>query len=208
MGRKLIGLTVGFLLTIVLTFYLISPEYDAIVRWLAPYLGPWLRFALMFLILIFGDSFTFLSLLIVWAVTGIAAGLLTRSYWGAIPVAICIFLLTFLMLVVGFVGMLIPLFTGGGPGIDFMAFFAAIPSDVSVLDILSAPVIGPIIQMLIGGFGDLFGGGGGGSMGLEAILGSIQGIIGYIILQAVKNFVTLLVCTIIGGGIGRLIKKP
>lgn len=207
MGRKLIGLTVGFLLMIVLAFYLVSPEYDAIVRWLAPYLGPWLRFAFMFLILIFADSFAFPSILIIWAATGIVAGLLTRSYWGAIPVAICIFILTFVMLVVGFVAMLIPLFLGGGPGIDFMAFFAAIPSDVSVLDIISAPVIGPIIQMLLGSLGDLFGGG-GGSMGIEAFLASIQGIVGYIILQAVKNFVTLLACTIIGGGIGRLIKKP
>jgi hypothetical protein len=204
MGRTLIGLTVGFLLMIVLAFYLVSPEYDAIVRWLAPYLGPWLRFALMFLILIFADSFAFPSILIIWAVTGIIAGLLTRSHWGGIPVSIGIFLLAFLMLVVGFAGMLIPLFMGG-LNIDFMAFFTAIPSDVSILEILSAPVIGPIIQMIIGSVGDLFG---GGSLGLDAILGSIQGIIGYIILQAVKNFVTLLVCTMIGGGIGRLIKKP
>jgi len=207
MGRKLIGLTVGFLLMIVLAFYLVSPEYDAIVRWLAPYLGPWLRFAFMFLILIFADSFAFPSILIIWVVTGIIAGLLTRSHWGGIPVAIGIFLLTFLMLVVGFAGMLIPL-AMGGLNIDFTAFLAAIPSDVSILDILSAPVIGPIINMLLGGLGDLFGGGGGGSMGLEAILGSIQGIIVYIIIQAVKNFVTLLICTMIGGGIGRLIKKP
>jgi hypothetical protein len=207
MGRKLIGLTVGFLLMIVLAFYLVSPEYDAIVRWLAPYLGPWLRFALMFLILIFADSFAFPSILIIWAVTGITAGLLTRSHWGGIPVSIGIFLLSFLMMVVGFAGMLIPLFMGG-PSIDFMAFFTAIPSDVSILEILSAPVIGPIINMLLGSLGDLFGGGGGGSLGLDAILGSIQGIIVYIILQAVKNFVTLLVCTMIGGGIGRLIKKP
>jgi hypothetical protein len=207
MGRKLIGLTVGFLLMIVLAFYLLSPEYDAIIRWLAPYLGPWLRFALMFLILIFADSFTFPTLLIIWVVTGIIAGLLTRSYWGAIPVAISIFALTFLMLVVGFAGVLLPLFMGG-LDIDFAAFFAAIPSDVSILDILSAPVIGPIIEMILGGVGDLFGGGGGGSLGLGAILSSIQGIIVYIILQAVKNFVTLLVCTVIGGGIGRLIKRP
>jgi hypothetical protein len=110
------------------------------------------------------------------------------------------------MMVVGCAGMLIPLFMGG-PSIDFMAFFTAIPSDVSILEILSAPVIGPIINMLLGSLGDLFGGG-GGSLGLDVILGSIQGIIGYIILQAVKNFVTLLVCTMIGGGIGRLIKKP
>jgi hypothetical protein len=204
MGRKLIGLTVGFLLMIVLAFYLVSPEYDAIVRWLAPYLGPWLRFALMFLILIFADSFAFPSILIIWAVTGMFAGLLTRSHWGGIPVSIGIFLLAFLMLVVGFAGMLIPLFMGG-LNVDFMAFFTAIPSDVSILEILSAPVIGPIIQMIIGSVGDLFG---GGSLGLDTILGSIQGIIGYIILQAVKNFVTLLVCTMIGGGIGRLIKKP
>jgi hypothetical protein len=204
MGRKLIGLTVGFLLMIVLAFYLVSPEYDAIVRWLAPYLGPWLRFALMFLILIFADSFAFPSILIIWAVTGIIAGLLTRSHWGGIPVSIGIFLLAFLMLVVGFAGMLIPLFMGG-LNVDFMAFFTAIPSDVSILEILSAPVIGPIIQMIIGSVGDLFG---GGSLGLDTILGSIQGIIGYIILQAVKNFVTLLVRTMIGGGIGRLIKKP
>lgn len=206
MGRKLIGLTVGFLLMIVLAFYLVSPEYDAIVRWLAPYLGPWLRFALMFLILIFADSFAFPSILIIWAVTGIIAGLLTRSHWGGIPVSIGIFLLTFLMMVVGFAGMLIPLFMGG-LNIDFMAFFAAIPSDVSILDILSAPVIGDIINMILGSAGEMFGGG-GGSLGLDAILGSIQGIIVYIILQAVKNFVTLLVCTMIGGGIGRLIKKP
>jgi hypothetical protein len=204
MGRKLIGLTVGFLLMIVLAFYLVSPEYDAIVRWLAPYLGPWLRFALMFLILIFADSFAFPSILIIWAVTGMFAGLLTRSHWGGIPVSIGIFLLAFLMLVVGFAGMLIPLFMGG-LNVDFMAFFTAIPNDVSILEILSAPVIGPIIQMIIGSVGDLFG---GGSLGLDTILGSIQGIIGYIILQAVKNFVTLLVCTMIGGGIGRLIKKP
>jgi hypothetical protein len=207
MGRKLIGLTAGFLLLIVLAFYLVSPEYDAIVRWLAPYLGPWLRFALMFLVLIFGDSFAFPSILIIWVATGLVAGLLTRSYWGGIPVAICIFLLTFVMLIVGFAGMLVPLFMGGGSFLDFTSLLAAVPSDVSILEILSAPVIGPIVQMLLGSLGSLFGGG-GGSFGLEGILGSLQGIIGYIIVQAVKNFVTLLVCAIIGGGIGRLIKKP
>ena len=59
MGRKLIGLTIGFLLTIVLAFYLFPTGYGALIRWLAPYFGPWLRFVFMFIFVLFGDFFSF-----------------------------------------------------------------------------------------------------------------------------------------------------
>ena len=207
MGRKLIGLSVGFLLTVVLAFYLFPPQYDAIIRWLAPYLGPWLRFSFMFLFIIFGDFLSYTSILIIWVVVGIIAGLFARSYWGAIPVAIGVFGFTFLMMVIGFVAIILPLLLSGFGGIDPVAMFLAIPPDVSIFDILTAPVIGPVIEGILSSLGELIGGGGGGFDPL-VIFSAINDAILLIILNAVKNFVVLLVAAIGGGAIGRAIRKP
>ena len=101
MGRKLIGLSVGFLLTISIAFFMIPVEYNSIILWLAPYFGPWLRFFLMYMFLIFANPLTFTANIAIWAVIGVVAGLFVRSLWGAIPVAIFIYGLAFFMLVIG-----------------------------------------------------------------------------------------------------------
>jgi len=206
MGRKLVGVSVGFLLTIVLAFYLFPIEYDALISWLAPFFGPWLRFAFMFLFIIFADPFAYTNVLIIWAIVGLISGLFVRSIWGSIPVAIGIFLLSFIMMIVGFVAMLVPFLTGGMTDFDFMALLGTMPPGVA-LDIFSAPVLGPIIQSLLGGLGETMGGMGAG-FDFSSILTVIQDAILTVIFQAIINFVILVVATAIGGGIGRVIRKP
>jgi hypothetical protein len=202
MGRKLVGVSVGFLLTIVLSFYLFPVEYDALIGWLAPFFGPWLRFAFMFLFIIFADPITYTNVLIIWAVVGFVAGLFARSIWGSIPVAIGIFLLSFIMMIVGFVGMLVPFLTGGMAEFDFMALLGTMPPGV-ILDIFSAPVLGPIIESLMGGILGM-----GTGFDVSSILTVIQDAILSVIIQAVINLVILVVATAIGGGLGRIIRKP
>lgn len=206
MGRKLIGVSVGFLLTIILAFYLFPVEYDTLIGWLAPFFGPWLRFAFMFLFLIFADFAAYPNILIIWAVVGLIAGLFVRSLWGSIPVAIGIFLLAFIMMIVGFIGMLVPLLTGGLGEFDFFALLGSMPPGVA-LDVFSAPVLGPIIQNLLMGMGEGLPGMGGG-LDISSILTILQDAILSVIMQAVKNFVVLVVATTIGGGLGRVIRRP
>lgn len=203
MGRKLIGLSVGFLLTITIAFFMIPVEYNNIILWLAPYFGPWLRFFLMYMFLIFAHPLTFTTNIAIWAVIGIVSGLFIRSIWGAIPVAIFVFGLTFLMLIVGIVAMVVPLLLSGGGGIDPLAMLSNIPPNVSLFDILDAPVIGPLINTLTGGIGDLLGGGAPDPNALLSLLQSF--ILNTIVLPAVLNFIILLITMMIGGFIGRLL---
>ncbi len=205
MGRKLVGLSVGFLITIVLAFYLFPIQYEGLIGWLAPFFGPWLRFAFMFLFIIFADFLAYPTVLIIWVAVGLIAGLFVRSIWGSIPVAIGIFLLAFIMMIVGFVGMLVPFLSGGMAELDFMALFASMPPGVA-FDVFSAPVLGPIIQALMGGMGETLFGMGGGDM--SAILLMLQDAILSVVWQAIKNFAALVVATAIGGLIGRVIRRP
>ncbi|MFX1562440.1 MAG: hypothetical protein ACFFDP_03950 [Promethearchaeota archaeon] len=206
MGRKLVGLSLGFLLTIVLSFYLFPVEYDGLISWLAPFFGPWLRFAFMFLFIIFADPLAYTNVLMIWAIAGLISGLFVRSIWGSIPVAIGIFLLSFIMMIVGFVAMLVPFLTGGMAGFDFMALLGTMPPGVA-LDIFSAPVLGPIIQSLMGGLGEALPGMGAG-LDITSITAVIQDAILRVIFQAIINFVILVVATAIGGVIGRVIRRP
>ncbi len=206
MGRKLIGLSVGFLLTIALAFFLLPPEFNNIIQWLAPYLGPWLRFLLMFVYIIFAHPLTFTSVIIVWAVIGFISGLFVRSIWGTIPVAIFIFGLTFLMLIVGLVAMIIPFLMSGMGGLDPMSMLANIPPNVSLFDVIDAPVIGPIIDAATGGLGDILGGGLTDPSSLGTLLQSF--LVNTIILPAVLNFLILVIAAMIGGFIGRMILPP
>jgi hypothetical protein len=203
MGRKLIGLSLGFLLTITIAFFMIPAEYNNIILWLAPFFGPWLRFFLMYLFLIFASPLTFLPVIGIWAAIGFITGLFVRSIWGSIPVAIVIFIFTFLMLIVGLVAMVAPLIFSGGAGIDPIGMLSNIPPNVSLFDILDAPVIGPIINAITGGVGDLIGGSAPDPSNLLALLQSI--LVNTIVLPAVLNFITLVVAMMIGGFIGRLL---
>lgn len=207
MGRKLIGLTVGFLLTIAMAFFMLPAQYNNILLWLAPYFGPWFRFVLMYLFIIFAHPLSYLTVLIIWAVIGIISGLFVRTIWGTIPVVIFIFGLTFFMLIVGVIAMIVPLALSGSMGsLDFVALLTNIPPDVSLYDILSAPVIGPLINALTGGIGDVMG---GTPLDPSAVLALLQSVlINTIILPAILNFVILLVTAMIGGYIGRLILPP
>lgn len=205
MGRKLIGLSVGFLLTMAMAFFMIPVEYNNIILWLAPYLGPWLRFFLMYLFIIFAHPLTYTSVIVIWGVIGFIMGMFVRSFWGTIPVAIFIFGLTFLMLIVGIVAMVVPLLLSGGGGIDFLAMLSNIPPTVSLFDIIDAPVIGPLIDAATGGLEGLLGGGADPS----ALLTMLQSlIVNTIVLPAVLNFAVLLITAMIGGLIGRRIFPP
>jgi hypothetical protein len=207
MGRKLIGLTVGFLLTVLLAFYMFPPEYDAIIRWLAPFFGPWLRFVFMFLFLVFANPLTYTTVAIIWIIVGLIAGLLSRSHGGAVGVGVVIFLLAFLMLVFGVIGMLVPSLLGGGlAGLDPIALLSTIPPDVSIFEIISAPVIGPIVESLLTGLGDIFGGSGGPTLDIAGLLQTV--FLNALIVPAIMNAVILIVAGLIGGAIGRAIKRP
>jgi hypothetical protein len=205
MGRKLIGLTIGFFLSIAMAYFLFPASYNEIIYWLAPYLGHWLRFFFMYLFLIFGHPIYYPTVLVAWVVIGLIAGLFVRSIWGTIPVVIFIFGLTFLMMIVGLAAVFLPLILTGAIGsIDFMAMLANIPPGVSLFDILNAPVIGPIISAITGGIGDITGG--GGVFDPSTIMGVLQNIlVNTIILPVVLNFIILLIAAIIGGVIGRAI---
>jgi hypothetical protein len=203
MGRKLIGLSLGFLLTITIAFFMIPAEYNNIILWLAPFFGPWLRFFLMYLFLIFASPLTFLPIIGIWAAIGFITGLFVRSIWGSLPVAIIIFMLTFLMLIVGLVAMIAPLLLGGAGMLDPMAMLTNIPPNVSLFDVLDAPVIGPIINSITGGVGDLIGGGTTDPSNLFAIIQEI--LVSTIVLPAILNFIILVVTMMIGGFIGRLL---
>lgn len=207
MGRKLIGLTIGFLLTTVLSYALFPLAYESLIRWLAPYLGPWLRFFFMYLFIYFGHPIAFPTVAIIWVVVGIIAGLFIRSIWGAIPVVIMIFFLTFLMMIVGLAAVFLPLLlTGGFGGIDFMAMLGAIPPDVSMFDILNAPVMGPIFNAIMGGIGDVVG---GGMTDPTMIITLIQSVlVNTIIVPVILNTIICVVAAMIGGFIGRAIFRP
>lgn len=182
---------------------MIPAEYNNIILWLAPYFGPWLRFILMYMFLIFANPIQCVANIGIWAFIGIVTGLFVRSIWGAIPVVIFIFGLTFLMLIIGLVAMIIPLLLSGGGGFDPVGMLSNIPPNVSLFDILGAPVIGPLIESLTGDIGDLIG---GGATDPNAFMGLIQGlIVNTIILPAVLNFIILLITAMIGGFIGRLL---
>ncbi len=203
MGRKLIGLSVGFLLTISIAFFMIPVEYNNIILWLAPYFGPWLRFFLMYMFLIFANPLNFVTNLAIWAIIGFVTGLFVRSLWGAIPVAIFIYGLAFLMLVIGLVAMVIPLLMSGGGGFDPIGLLSNIPPNVSLFDILNAPVIGDFINAATGGLGDLLGGGTPDPNALLALLQTF--LVNTIVLPAILNFIILTVAAVIGGFLGRLL---
>jgi hypothetical protein len=113
------------------------------------------------------------------------------------------FTLTFLMLIVGLVAMVVPLIFSGGAGLDPLAMLSNIPPNTSLFDILDAPVIGPIINTITGGVGDLIGGGTTDPSNLIALLQSI--LLNTLILPVVINFIILVVTMMIGGFIGRLL---
>ncbi len=203
MGRKLIGITVGLLLTIVLAFYLFPPEYNAMVSWLAPFFGSWLRFAFMFLFILLADCFAYPTVLILWVAVGLIAGLFARSTWGSIGIGLVIFLVTFGLMVLGFASIIIPMATDLG-SFDFMGLLGAIPPDVSMFDILGSPVIGDIISLLMEN-----------TAILPELMADPSNILSLIlttffpvIINGVKNLVILIVCIFIGGFIGRIIRKP
>ncbi len=205
MGRKLIGLTVGFFLSMAMAYFLFPVSYNEIIYWLAPYLGHWLRFFFMYLFLVFGHPLSYPTVLVAWVIIGLVSGFFVRSIWGTIPVVIFVFGFTFLMMIVGLAAVFLPLIlTGAFATIDFMAILTNIPPGVSLFDIITAPVIGPIINAIIGGLGDITGG--GGAVDPSIILGVLQNIlVTTIILPVVLNFIILLVAAIIGGFIGRAI---
>jgi hypothetical protein len=207
MGRKLIGVTVGFFLTISLAYFLFPPAYNEIIHWLAPYFGPWLRFFLMYLNMYFGNPIIYPTVLLAWLTIGIIAGLFVRSPWGAIGVAMLISTFTFIMMLVGLAAAFLPLILSGGAGsIDFIALFTNIPPDVSVFNILSAPVIGPIMNAITGALGDITG---GGMMDPNALLAIVQDfILQTLVVPAVLNFIILAVAAVIGGLIGRTFFPP
>ncbi len=203
MGRKLIGITVGLLLTIVLAFYLFPPQYNALVSWLAPFFGSWLRFAFMFLFILLADPFAYTTVLILWVVVGLVAGLLARSTWGSIGIGIIIFAVAFLLMVLGFANIIIPMVSDIG-SFDFTGLLGAIPPDVSMFDILGSPVIGDIISLLMENMASLPDIMADPTNILSLILSTFMPII----INGVKNLIILIVCIFIGGFIGRLIKKP
>lgn len=203
MGRKLIGITVGLLLTIVLSFYLFPPEYNAMVSWLAPFFGSWLRFAFMFLFILLADCFAYPTVLILWVAVGLIAGLFARTTWGSIGIGLIIFLVSFGLMVLGFANIIIPMVTDLG-SFDFVGLLGAIPPDVSMFDILGSPVIGDIISLLMEN-----------TAILPELMADPSNILSLllttffpILINGVKNLVILIVCIFIGGFIGRLIRKP
>ena len=207
MGRKLIGLTIGFFLTISMAYFLFPTGYTDLLLWLAPYFGPWFRFFLMYLNMYFGHPLMYPTVLIAWVTIGLIAGLFARSLWGAIPVAMVISTLTFIMMLVGLAAAFLPLLlSGGSGGIDFMSILTTIPPDVSVFNILNAPVIGPIMNAVTGGLGDITG---GGMTDPTAFMGVLQSIlVETLVLPAALNFIILTVSAVIGGVIGRSFFPP
>lgn len=203
MGRKLIGITVGLLLTITLAFYLFPPEYNSLVMWLAPFFGSWLRFAFMFLFILLADCFAYPTVLILWVVVGLVAGLFARSTWGSIGIGIVIFVVTFLLMILGFANIIIPLVTDFG-SFDFVGLLGTIPPDVSMFDILGSPVIGDIISLLMENLATLPELMADPSNILSLLLSTFLPIL----INGVKNLIILIVCIFIGGFIGRLIRKP
>ncbi|MFX0169768.1 MAG: hypothetical protein ACFE89_10485 [Candidatus Hodarchaeota archaeon] len=207
MGRKLIGLSVGFLLTMALAYFLFPISYAGIIHWFAPYLGPWLRFFFMYLFIIFAHPLTFPTIIAIWVGIGLVTGLFIRTIGGTIGISIVIFGLTFLMLIFGLLAMIFPLVLEGSIGsLDFLAILSNIPPDVSLFDVIQAPVIGPIIESITGGLGGLFG---GGTTDPSALLGLLQStVINSIVIPPIANFVIFVIAGVIGAIIGRMILPP
>jgi hypothetical protein len=203
MGRKLIGITVGLLLTIVLAFYMFPPEYNALVNWLAPFFGSWLRFAFMFLFILLADCFAYINVLILWVAVGLIAGLFARATWGSIAIGLVIFLVTFGLMILGFANIIIPMVTDLG-SLDIVGLLGAIPPDVSMFDILGSPVIGDIINLFMENMATLPELLADPSNILSLLLNSFMPII----INGLKNLIILIICIFIGGFIGRLIRKP
>jgi hypothetical protein len=203
MGRKLIGITVGILLTIVLAFYLFPPEYNAVVAWLAPFFGSWLRFAFMFLFVLLADCFAYPVVLVVWGVVGVIAGLFARTTWGSISIGIVIYLVTFGLMILGFANIIIPMATDFA-SFDLVGLLGTIPPDVSMFDILRSPVIGDIISLLMENIATVPEIAGDPTNILSLLLSTFMPII----INGLKNLVILVACIFIGGYIGRLIWKP
>ncbi len=72
-----------------------------------------------------------------------------------------------------------------------------------MFDILDAPVIGPLIESATGGLGDIIGGTGVDPDALVTLLQAY--LVNTIVLPPIFNFIILVVATVIGGFIGRLL---
>jgi len=206
MGRKLIGLTVGFLLTIAMAYFLFPVSYAGMIHWLAPYFGPWLRFFFMYLFILFAHPLTFPAVIVVWVVIGLVTGFFIRTIGGTIGISITIYTLTFLMLIFGLLALILPMVLEGTiGGLDFMAMLTNIPPDLSVFEVLQAPVIGPLIESITGGLGGILGGGGDPS----ALLNALQAtLLNTLVIPPIANLVIFTVAGVIGAIIGRMIIPP
>ncbi|MHA1836220.1 MAG: hypothetical protein ACTSYQ_04775 [Candidatus Odinarchaeia archaeon] len=199
-GSKLLGWVVSLGIVFGMTFLFLPEGYSMLITWFEPVFGMNLYVILTEIYILLGPytDLVHISILVGAALVG---GLIAGTGKGGAAVALgTIFFGLILMIIFGALSAFTVM---GNPTAQaqLMALAASPPAGVDLVTIITAPVIGDIVDSLLtyilGGFM--------GGFDIAALLGTVlQPIIIYLIV----NIVLAIVVGIIGGKIGGYIAKP
>lgn len=153
---KLAAYILGVTTVIVLSYYVLSLDYSAIMNWLGPVTGVTIVFPFAFLYLLLGSFLSNPILLLVWIVIGAVVGVTARKGTRAIGAAIAVYFSVWAFLIGAFLTLAqsvsgtsltrasIPVLSGSTSGFQI----PPLPPGVTLTAILSEPLVQPLFTMI------------------------------------------------------------
>jgi hypothetical protein len=199
--RKSAAFLICFFLLMFLGYFTLHQSFLLVGDWLGPILGSSIYTLFTAVFLLFGDPLKFVVLAVVWGLVAFIGGLIIRRRLGATLMMLLLFLSLIPILAASGLGMFLRLQESGvlNSGSNIFDTLPPIPSGFTLANVLEAPIIGKVIELVLGMMTSAQEGGG------VDILGAV--LIPVLIDFAMKP-VIIVVAALVGVEVGRRLEKP
>ena len=204
--RKLLAYPLCILLAFTLGYLLLHPTLRMIADWLSPLLGSSFLTLIVSAYLTFGDPLAYRGILLIWALTGILCGVIIRRRLGGVSTAVGIYSTISAFMSLSLYNIIqrareLDLIRGEG---DLFTMIPPLPRGLTIAHLMEAPIIGPLIKRITA----LMAGGMPSMESMRELLSMlITNILSPILIASAENTVIVVVSTLIGVEVGRLLEK-
>ncbi|UCH57062.1 MAG: hypothetical protein JSV18_06915, partial [Candidatus Bathyarchaeota archaeon] len=197
--RKIAAFILCSLLLLFLGFQFVHPTFIQLANWLGPVIGPSLLSALATIFLLLGDPLRFIVLIALWGGVALLAGVIVRRRIGAVLTMLLVFLPLIIVLGTSLydVGMAVSglgELTGGSKPFDVLP---PLPTGLTLVDLYEAPIIGVLIERLLGTMQ---------TEGIQDPQGLLMGLAGTLVINLGEKVVILILAALAGVELGRLLE--
>ena len=199
--RKSAAFLICFFLLMFFGYFSLHPSFLIVGDWLGPILGSSIYTLFTVVFLLFGDPLSFVVLAVLWGLVAFLGGVIIRRRLGATLMMLLLFLSLIPILVVSGFGIFQKLQEAGAmnPGSNILEMLPPIPHGFTLANVLEAPIIGKVAELLL-------------DMMASAQEGGRVDVIGAILLPLLVDFalkpVIIVVAALIGVEVGRWLEKP